>query len=103
MIKKYVNNINIIKGIKLEEDNISEVIDFICNDKSVEEVFQASLDTILYWTRKQKKLYFNNYNTKQIAYFGDYIINTGERIYPIKDYELEKHFSEVLSNEPQNS
>lgn len=103
MIKKYVNNINIIKVIRLDTGNILEVIDFICNGKSVEEVFQASLDTVLYWTKQQKKLYFNNCSTKQIAYFGDYIVNTGERIYPIKDYELEKHFSEVVSNEPQNS
>ncbi len=80
MIKKYVNNINIIKGIRLDTGNILEVIDFICDGKSVEEVFQASLDTLLYWTKQQKKLYFNNCNAKQIAYFVDYIINTCERI-----------------------
>ena len=96
MIKKYVNKVNAITGIKLTENNIKEVIDFICNGETVEKIFKTSYETVEFWTKSQKRLYFTNKGTKYKALFGDTIINTGEGIYPIKQIELDKNFLEVM-------
>lgn len=96
MIKKYVNKVNTINAVKLTEDNIKEVVDFICNGETIEKVFKSTYDTVEFWTKSQKVLYFVNKGTKYQAIFGDIIINTGSKIYPIKPIELDKNFLEVV-------
>lgn len=79
---KYTQNIE-VEALQFTEDNIDEILDFICDGEPFEMCFVEDRETTKLDIIKKQKLYIEHPVGMITAYFGNYLVKISKNIFQV--------------------
>lgn len=99
---KYTQNIE-VEAIQFTENNLDEVLDFICDGVPFEVCFVEDRETTKLDIIKKQKLYIEHPAGMITAYFGNYLVKISKNIFQVwNKEEFEKNHKIKLIDEKEN-
>lgn len=79
---KYMQNIE-VEAIQFTENNLDEVLDFICDGEAFEMCFVEDRETTKLEIIQKQKLYIKHPAGIITAYFGNYLVKISKNIFQV--------------------
>ncbi|EFS20677.1 hypothetical protein FSBG_00174 [Fusobacterium gonidiaformans 3-1-5R] len=99
---KYTQNIE-VEALQFTEDNIDEILDFICDGEPFEMCFVEDRETTKLDIIKKQKLYIEHPVGMITAYFGNYLVKISKNIFQVwSKEEFEKFHKIKLTDVKEN-